>query len=168
MEVHFGASTSFLEAGKALVARFTLNKREKSDISQLCQFVGGEGGTGKSRVIEALVELFASKCISDRLLITATSGTAAARINGITIHSACVFSKDQAAGANLAKDFDGVRLPKQAERFVHGQSRMDWQDKAMLVIDEVSMLGARTLYAVNEQLCSTYSRGVHKRGFKEP
>jgi hypothetical protein len=30
---------------------------------------------------------------------------------------------------------------------------MDWQDKAMLVIDEVSMLGARTLYAVNEQLC---------------
>ncbi|KAG7418719.1 ATP-dependent DNA helicase PIF1 [Fusarium oxysporum f. sp. raphani] len=174
MEVHFGASTSFLEAGKALVARFTLNKRqaiaflilcrqldlihrgekrEKSDISQLCQFVGGEGGTGKSRVIEALVELFASKGISNRLLITATSGTAAARINGITIHSACGFSKDQAAGANLAKDLDGVRLPKQAERFVHGQSRMDWQDKAMLVIDEVSMLGARTLYAVNEQLC---------------
>jgi L-fucose isomerase-like protein len=27
MEVHFGALTSFLEAGKALVARFTLNKR---------------------------------------------------------------------------------------------------------------------------------------------
>ncbi|RKK73233.1 hypothetical protein BFJ71_g17436, partial [Fusarium oxysporum] len=117
------------------------------------RFVGGEGGTGKSRVIKALVELFASKGISNRLLITATSGTAAARINGITIHSACGFSKDQAVGANLAKDLDGVRLPKQAGRFVHGQSRMDWQDKAMLVIDEVSMLGSRTLYAVNEQLC---------------
>ncbi|KAM4054368.1 PIF1-like helicase [Hirsutella rhossiliensis] len=64
------------------------------DVSQLCQFVGGEGGTGKSRVIEAL-----------------------------------------------------------AERFVNGQSRMDWQDKDMLVIDEVSMLGARTLHAVNERIC---------------
>ncbi|RKK11156.1 hypothetical protein BFJ66_g18345, partial [Fusarium oxysporum f. sp. cepae] len=58
-----------------------------------------------------------------------------------------------ASGANTAKDFDGVRLPKKAERFVHGQSRMDWQEKDLLVIDEVSMLGARTLHAVNEQLC---------------
>ncbi|KAH8650452.1 hypothetical protein BGZ61DRAFT_487847 [Ilyonectria robusta] len=48
---------------------------------------------------------------------------------------------------------NGVRLPKQAERFVHGQSRMDWQDKDLLVIDEVSMLGARTLHAMNEQVC---------------
>ncbi|XP_044717273.1 ATP-dependent DNA helicase PIF1 [Hirsutella rhossiliensis] len=48
------------------------------DVSQLCQFVGGEGGTGKSRVIEALVGLFAAKDLSHRLLITATSGTAAA------------------------------------------------------------------------------------------
>lgn len=172
MEVDFGASTSFLEAGKAVAARFTLNKRQtiafliicrqldsiqcsgRGDVRQLCEFVGGEGGTGKSRVIEALVELFASKGISNRLLITATSGTAAAQINGITIHSACGFTKDQAAGgANTAKDLDGVRLPKQAERFVHGQSRMDWQEKDLLVIDEVSMLGARTLHAANEQLC---------------
>ncbi|KAF9770151.1 hypothetical protein IL306_012331, partial [Fusarium sp. DS 682] len=106
VQVHFGPSTSFLEAGKDLVTRLTLNKRqaiafliicrqldmihrgEKGDADQLCQFVGGEGGTGKSRVIEALVDLFTKKGVSNRLLITATSGTAAARINGITIHSA--------------------------------------------------------------------------------
>jgi hypothetical protein len=29
---------------------------------------------------------------------------------------------------------------------------MDWQEKWLLIIDEVSMLGARTLYAVDEQL----------------
>ncbi|XP_044714556.1 PIF1-like helicase domain-containing protein [Hirsutella rhossiliensis] len=52
----------------------------------------------------------------------------------------------------MVKDLDGVRLPKQAERFIHGQSRMDWQEKDVLVIDEVSMLGARTLHAVNERL----------------
>ncbi|XP_044717300.1 ATP-dependent DNA helicase PIF1 [Hirsutella rhossiliensis] len=106
MEVRLGPSTSFHEAGKDLTRRLTLNKKQAiafsiicrhldsmrqgdgGDVSQLCQFVGGEGGTGKSRVIEAL-----------------------------------------------------------AERFVNGQSRMDWQDKDMLVIDEVSMLGARTLHA---------------------
>ncbi|KAM4066924.1 PIF1-like helicase [Hirsutella rhossiliensis] len=155
MEIRFGASTSFLEAGKALAARLTLNKKqaiafliicrqldlirrgEKSNVRQLCQFDQ-----------------------SNRLMITATSGTAAARINGITIHSACGFSKDLAAAANAAKDLDGVRLPKQAERFVDGQSRMDWQGKDVLVIDEVSMLGARTLHAVNEQLCRL--RGSHQ------
>jgi len=30
---------------------------------------------------------------------------------------------------------------------------MDWQEKWLLIIGEVSMLGARTLYAVDEQLC---------------
>ncbi|KAL6414088.1 hypothetical protein AUP68_00603 [Ilyonectria robusta] len=87
---------------------------ENGDVDQLCQFVGGEGGPGKSRVIEALVELFTKKGVSNRLLITATSGTAAARINGITIHSACGFSKDQGTGVDKAKDLDRVRLPKQA------------------------------------------------------
>ncbi|KAM4063431.1 PIF1-like helicase [Hirsutella rhossiliensis] len=172
MEVRLGPSTSFLEAGKGLTRRLTLNRKQAialsiicrhldlmrrgdggGDVSQLCQFVGGEGGTGKSRVIEALVGLFAAKGISSRLLITATSGTAAARVNGITIHSACGFTKDQGPGANTAREVDGVRLPRQAERFVDGESRMDWQDKEVLVIDEVSMLGARTLHAVNERLC---------------
>ncbi|KAM4061626.1 PIF1-like helicase [Hirsutella rhossiliensis] len=56
------------------------------DVSQLCQFVGGEGGTGKSRVIEAL-----------------------------------------------------------AERFVDGESRMDWQDKEVLVIDEFRPVQERSI-----------------------
>ncbi|OAA37016.1 hypothetical protein NOR_07292 [Metarhizium rileyi] len=140
MQIRFGAST-FVEVGKILVVRLTLNKRqavafliiclqldlmrcsEEDKIGQLCQFIGGEGGTGKSRVIEALVELFKSKEQPIRLLITATSGTAAARINGITIHFACGFSKDVAAAAQVARNVDGVRWPK-AERFVDGQSRV--------------------------------------------
>ncbi|XP_044717275.1 PIF1-like helicase domain-containing protein [Hirsutella rhossiliensis] len=171
MEVRLGPSTSFLEAGKGLTRRLTLNRKQAialsiicrhldlmrrgdggGDVSQLCQFVGGEGGTGKSRVIEALVGLFAAKGISSRLLITATSGTAAARVNGITIHPPAA-SPGPRAGREHGEEVDGVRLPRQAERFVDGESRMDWQDKEVLVIDEVSMLGARTLHAVNERLC---------------
>jgi hypothetical protein len=35
---------------------------------------------------------------------------------------------------------------------------MDWQEKDVLVIDEVSMLGAQTLYAVNERICELRGR----------
>ncbi|EKG08990.1 DNA helicase PIF1 ATP-dependent [Macrophomina phaseolina MS6] len=166
--VQFGPSTSFSEAGRQLPERLTLNqrqsialrlicrqldrvRRDESGTPQLCQFVGGEGGTGKSRIIEALAELFAGKGISHRLLVTATSGTAAARINGITIHSACNFSKDTSRTGNH-KDVDGITSSNSADLCIDGQARMDWQEKYLLIIDEVSMLGARTLYAANEQL----------------
>ncbi|KAM4063319.1 ATP-dependent DNA helicase PIF1 [Hirsutella rhossiliensis] len=104
MEVRLGPSTSFLEAGKGLTRRLTLNRKQAialsiicrhldlmrrgdgGDVGQLCQFVGGEGGTGKSRVIEAL-----------------------------------------------------------AERFVDGESRMDWQDKEVLVIDEFRPVQERSI-----------------------
>lgn len=155
MQIRFRASNSCLGAGKTLVARLTLNKRqtiafliicrqldiirrrEKDKTGQLCQFIGEQGGTGKSPVIKALFGPFKSKEQPNRLLITAISGTAAAPINGITIHSAGGFSKDVAAAASMVKNVDGLRLPKQAERFVDGQSRMDWQEKNVLVIDEV-------------------------------
>ncbi|KAG6979113.1 hypothetical protein FocnCong_v010858 [Fusarium oxysporum f. sp. conglutinans] len=107
--VMFGPSTSFCETGRQVAESFTLNQRQSialqlicrqldrmrrddNETPQLCQFIGGEGGTGKSRVIAAIVELFVRTGQFHRLLLTATSGTAAANINGITIHSACRFS----------------------------------------------------------------------------
>ncbi|XP_044717280.1 PIF1-like helicase domain-containing protein [Hirsutella rhossiliensis] len=169
------AADGDVDAGTAAGMRLTLNEKQAIALvivcrqldrirqgdeaggdgsAQLCLFIGGEGGTGKSRVIEALVELLARRDLSSRLLVTATSGTAAARINGITLHSACGLTVGQGGQAGGAtRDVDGVRLPGQGERFVDGRSRMDWQEKEVLVIDEVSMLGARTLHAANEQLC---------------
>jgi hypothetical protein len=169
LSVQFAPAMSFSEAGGHLSISSTLNRmqsvalhlicrqldrlRQSEDQTpQLCQFIGGEGGTGKSRVIETIVELFASKGISHRLLITATSGAAAARINGITIHSACCFSKDTSQRAPR-KAVNFVEGASSSGLKVNGRSRMKWQEKHMLIIDEVSMLGARTLYAVNEQLC---------------
>ncbi|KAF2175488.1 hypothetical protein K469DRAFT_724119 [Zopfia rhizophila CBS 207.26] len=104
--IQFGPSTSFSEAGRQLAESFTLNQRQsialrlicrqldrirhnKVGTPQFCQFISGEGGTGKSQIIAAIAELFARMGQSHRLLITATSGTAAASINRITIHSAC-------------------------------------------------------------------------------
>lgn len=99
-----------------------------------------------------MVELFVSKGISHRLLVTATSGTAAANINGVTIHSACNLSKGTSR-IGSCKDADEFNLSRSAGLRVDGETKMDWQEKYLLIIDEVSMLGARTLYAVNEQLC---------------
>jgi len=98
--------------------------------------------------------LFSGKSISHRLLVTATSGTAAPRINGVMIHSACGFSKDGPRGGS-DKTVSGVRSSSVADLYVDSQVRRDWQEKYLLIIDEVSMLGARTLYTVNEQLCKS-------------
>jgi hypothetical protein len=166
--IQFGPSTSFSEAGRWLAESFTLNRRqstalrlvcrqldrvrhdEEGGIPQLYQFIGGEGGTGKSRIIAAIAELFGRMRQSHRLLVTATSGTAAANINGITIHSACKFSKDTIPRGGRFADVDGFALPGRAGLRIDGQTKMDWQEKYVLIIDEVSILGARTLYAVNE------------------
>lgn len=167
--IQFGPSTSFSEAGRQLAESFTLNRkqsialrlicrqldrvhRDESGTPQLCQFIGGAGGTGKSRIVATIAELFASKGISHRLLVTATSGTAAANINGITIHSACGFSKDTAPRGGRGADVDGFAAPSSAGLRIDGRSTAEWQEKRLLIIDEVSMLGARTLYIVNEQL----------------
>lgn len=168
--IRFGPSTSFCEVGRQVAESLTLNRRQRialwlicrqldevrhdeSGTPQLCLFLGGEGGTGKSRVITAVAELFARTEQSHRLLVTATSGTAAANINGITIHSACKFSKDTSPRASRAGDPDGFTSSGSAGLRIDGQTKMDWQEKYVLIIDEVSMLGVRTLYAVNEQLC---------------
>lgn len=127
-------------------------RRDEQGTSQLCQFVVGEGGTGKSRVIGAVAELFASRGVSHRLLLTATSGTAAASIDRITIHSACGFSKDTTARSRRVEP-DGFAAPSSAGLRIDGQITAEWQEKWLLIIDEVSVLGSRTLYAVNERLC---------------
>jgi len=170
MDIRFGPSTSFCEAGRQVAESFTLNhrqsialrlicrqldriRRDEQGTPQLCQYIGGEGGTGKSRIIDAITELFIRKGIPHRLLVTATSGTAAAKINGVTIHSACHFSKD-VSRTHSYKHVDGFGASSSASLRVDGQTKMDWQEKYLLIIDEVSMLGARTLYAVNEHICA--------------
>ncbi|PVH90925.1 hypothetical protein DM02DRAFT_647465 [Periconia macrospinosa] len=159
--LRLGPSTSFCEAGRQLAEQFSLNqrqsialrlicrqldraRRDESGTSQLCQFVGGEGGTGKSRIIEAIVELFASKSMSHRLLVTATSGTAAARINGITIHSACNFSKD-VSRTGYRKDIDGITSSNLADVYVDGETRMRWREKYLLIIDEFRPVQERSI-----------------------
>ncbi len=169
VSLRFGPSTSFLGAGRELAETFTLNHKQSIALRLMCrqldricydergtaqlfQFIGGEGGTGKSRVIRALAALFVGKGMPSRLLVTATSGTAAARVDGITIHSACGLSIESSSRMQGKSFMDGMKAAEASNLFIDGQRRASWQEKWLLIIDEVSMLGARTLYAVDRQL----------------
>ena len=104
------------------------------------QYIGGEGGTGKSRVIEALKDVFRAKGQLHRLIITASSGSAAARIGGMTIHSACGLQTD-----DYGKATRSAFNPSE-------ETKWRWDQKLAIVLDEVSMVGGATLHDIDEHL----------------
>ncbi|KAH7904132.1 hypothetical protein BJ138DRAFT_1019549, partial [Hygrophoropsis aurantiaca] len=59
---------------------------ERSEVP-LHMFMTGIGGSGKSYVVEALVEFFHRCGASEQLLLSAPTGSAAVLINGYTIHA---------------------------------------------------------------------------------
>ncbi|KAM4061986.1 ATP-dependent DNA helicase PIF1 [Hirsutella rhossiliensis] len=106
MLVDVSPATSFAEMGHTAAASFTLNYLQTMALQLVClfldkytanpdsagqhlQYTGGPGGTGKSRIIDALKDVFAARNQPHLLQITGTSGSSAAQIGGTTIHSAC-------------------------------------------------------------------------------
>jgi hypothetical protein len=107
---------------------------------QHLQYTGGPGGTGKSRVIDALKWVFEARGQSHLLQITGTSGSAAAQIGGTTLHSACGLD---------------THRPSQKQLLIFSEAKKwTWKQKLVLVTDEVSMLGGATLYEVSRNLQS--------------
>ncbi|KAJ3455273.1 hypothetical protein MRS44_013873 [Fusarium solani] len=71
-----------------------------------------------------------------------------------TVSPARNFSKDASRmSANRDKGANGIGPSNSSDRYINGPSQMDWQEKYLLIVNEVSMLAARTLYMVNKQLC---------------
>jgi hypothetical protein len=58
------------------------------DENQLRLAILGEGGTGKSRIIEAWRFWYDMIGKSEEFVVTATTGAAASNIGGVTVHSA--------------------------------------------------------------------------------
>ena len=109
-------------------------------------FVTGPAGTGKSHVIEAIklrVERWAREqgISGTAVLITATTGIAALNVNGITLHSALRLP--------LTGKFPGEKAIEKL--------REKYKDLVLLVVDEVSMLGASTLKQLNYALNSIWN-----------
>ncbi|KAF5323736.1 hypothetical protein D9619_012994 [Psilocybe cf. subviscida] len=103
------------------------------NIEQLLMYVSGVGGTGKSHVIKSIVELFSSLGIRNQLLLGAPTGIAAVLIGGQTLHS-LAFVGPRRKGGNLE----------------HLTSM--WKDVRYLIVDEVSMIGARFLSELSNRI----------------
>ena len=118
-------------------------------------YLGGSGGTGKSRVIHAVKALFERTGCRNQLLVSATTGTAAKLIAGSTIDSLCGFGR---SNRTKTADFDDD------EDYDYGDSsfqRMDvdnsWTSCRFLILDEVSMGGCGKLARISEALCKAKS-----------
>jgi len=98
-------------------------------------FISGAGGTGKSTLLK---ELFASlKATGITCGLTATTGSAAVSIGGVTIHS-----------------WTGIRLgdkelKQHYAEMLRSKARKNWRTTKVLIVDEVSMLGMNLFEKLN-------------------
>ncbi|KAJ3454832.1 hypothetical protein MRS44_013432 [Fusarium solani] len=153
MFVEVGPARGFVELGLLAASSYTLNDLQSMALQLVCrfldnyianpdsagqhlQYVGGPGGTGKSRIVDALREVFTARAQPHHLQVTGTSGSAAAQIGGTTLHSAL--------GLDTHRSHDKQKPPIFSEA-----KKWMWKQKLVLVIDEVSMLGGATLFHAN-------------------
>ena len=105
----------------------------------LRMYLGGPGGTGKSRIIHALTDFFKRKGQSRRLRLAAFTGVAAKNIGGTTLHTALSMSSSgkksnaNKTRANLVAMWNGIDY---------------------LFVDEVSTIGCGLLVDIHNALVS--------------
>ncbi len=102
-----------------------------AQIPPLRMILYGEGGTGKSRVIQTITEAFAARSASYMLVKAAYTGIAASLVDGKTTHII----------GHISVASDG-RLSEDGRRLLQAF----WRRKRYLVVDEYSML-AKTFLA---------------------
>ena len=105
----------------------------------LQMYLGGPGGTGKSRVIHALTDFFNRKNQSRRLRLAAFTGVAAKNIGGTTLHAALCMSiaKKKSDGNKTRADLVAM-----------------WSGVDYLFVDEVSTIGCGLLVDIHNTLTS--------------
>ncbi|KAF9455683.1 hypothetical protein BDZ94DRAFT_1179492, partial [Collybia nuda] len=116
--------------------RIIANHASSEQENSLKMYIGGMGGTGKSRVIKALVDMFERRKESHRFLILAPTGTAAALLGGSTYHS--VLGLRGSENKNVSKSI------RQVQEKLRGVS--------YIFIDEVSMLSCQDLYKISARI----------------
>ena len=116
---------------------------------QLLMGTFGDGGTGKSRLVDAIQYWFQEIKQEYRLIVTAMTGAAAVKINGSTLHSAvgiAVESGDRDKVKSRVTDKDVTK----------------WKEVDYIIIDEVSMMDAKVMVQLNERL--NLLKGTREQG----
>ena len=110
------------------------NHANECSPNPLRMYVGGEAGTGKSRLIHAVTEFFMRSGMARRLRLTSYMGVAARNIKGMTLHAALQLSQRKRS-AKTTNDLIAM-----------------WQGVEYLFIDEVLMIGCAFLAQLSESL----------------
>ena len=106
-------------------------------------YIGGPGGTGKSRVICALTDFFDRRKEPRRLRLTSYTGAAARNIGGTTLHTALCLNPGSKNTAGTKTRADLVAM---------------WDGVDYLFIDEVSMVGCNMLVDIHDALVNATGR----------
>lgn len=107
-----------------IIVEHMLATKEGREVSQLLMQIQGEGGTGKSKVIELVTAAFRAHGVADWLRKGAFTGIAASLIDGKTLHALCMIALNgRKPGAYARRQLAAV-----------------WARVRYLIIDEVSMV----------------------------
>ncbi|PBK59897.1 hypothetical protein ARMSODRAFT_853744, partial [Armillaria solidipes] len=132
VEVEFG-----LNAEQERAFRIVSQHAGTPGTDQLTMYIGGMGGTGKTRVLNALNAYFKEQGESRRLVVVAPTGMAAALINGSTYHF--MFGINECHRDSISK-----------KALAEFKGRLQGVDYVFL--DEVSMLSCVDLYKISARL----------------
>jgi hypothetical protein len=136
----------------AIISKWTLNVEQTRAFSiivshsqsgpnaeQLRMYLGGPGGTGKSRVINALRNYFTECGETRRFRLASYTGVAAKNINGTTLHTALSLNQGQKGHGRMK-----------------GKGMADliamWLGVDYMFVDEVSMIGCYLLLQIHRAL----------------
>ena len=103
---------------------------------QLLMQIQGEGGTGKSKVIQTVTQFFAQMGMKSMLMKMAYTGIAASLIEGKTTHTAtCMSVSEEKMSAKTRRKLTDT-----------------WREIEYVIIDEVSMLSRTFLAALSKRI----------------
>jgi hypothetical protein len=139
-----------LNEKQQIAIKYFLAKTINTNIDQRRIYVGGEGGTGKSRIIAAAIKYFEVINKSGELFVSAPTGSAAKVINGLTIHHLARLSRKH---TQVAKNsIKSLQIEDSTVSKNYRSMQTQWKDCNYLIIDEISMIGPQMLNKININL----------------
>ena len=120
---------------------------------QLVLYMGGEGGTGKSKVLKALVLFLESLHLIHQLRRAAPTGVAAGNIDGCTIHSLFrIIPRKSKAKTTDETENEMTKKPAAKKSKTQTELKSSFADVTIIFVDEVSMLNCSDLNTINTNL----------------
>lgn len=123
----------------------------QSNPEQLKMYLGGVGGTGKTKVINTLRSFFEHRGQSGRMAVCAPTGAAASLLNGSTYHYLLGIRMEDDAEDNVSE----------TTAVANAKQRLSGVE--YLFLDEVSMLSCKHMHIVSSRLANT--TGQHEVPF---